>query len=126
ANGPSPPALPSGPESDAETASPPATADAGQPGEQSPTQKSMPAPSSTAPTSKHGPDDLPSTLPSSSAQRPAATAPLPARPPIIPADERKWTEIKNSDKLSDFYEFVLKYGKSPRIPDAQDRIAELE
>jgi non-specific serine/threonine protein kinase len=96
-NGPSPAALPSGPKSDAATAS------------------------ASAQTN----DRLPSTLPSPSAQRPTDTA----RPPVSPpaqADERKWAEIKDSDKLSDFYGFVLKYGKSPRIPEAKTRIAELE
>ncbi|MGH9645322.1 MAG: hypothetical protein ACRD4E_00775, partial [Bryobacteraceae bacterium] len=125
-NAPSPPALPSGPKSGAETASPPAKSGAGQSGEQPPTQQRVHAPSSTAPVGEQTNDGLPSTLPSPGAQRPADTAPPPARPPTIPADERKWTQIKDSDKLSDFYLFVLKYGKSSRISEAKTRIAELE
>jgi len=125
-NAPSPAALPSGPKSDAETASAPAKPGGGQIGEQSPAQQSMPAPSSTAPTGKQTNDRLPSTLPSPSVQRPTDTARPPVSPPLVPADERKWAEIKDSDKLSDFYGFALKYGKSPRISEAKTRIAELE
>ena len=125
-NAPSPAALPSSPKSDAETESAPGKSGAGQIAEQSPTQQSMPAPSSTAPTGKQANDRLPSTLPPPSVQRPADTARPPVSPPPVPADERKWAEIKDSDKLADFYGFVLKYGKSPRISEARTRIAELE
>jgi serine/threonine protein kinase len=125
-NVPSSPALPSGPKSDAETASALAKSGAGQPGEQSPTQQSMPAPSSTAPTGKQTNDRLPSTLPSPSAQRPTDTARPSVSPPPVPADERKWAEIKDSDNLSDFYGFVLRYPKSARISEVKTRIAELE
>lgn len=56
----------------------------------------------------------------------AATVKPPVHAPTVGADERRWREIKDSDRLADFYAFQLEFEKSPRRRDAAVRIAELE
>jgi hypothetical protein len=46
--------------------------------------------------------------------------------PSISPDEQRWAAIKDSNKLEDFYAFVLTFKDSPRARDAQARIRMLE
>ena len=55
----------------------------------------------------------------------APPAPAPAPPPIA-EDDRRWAEIRDSDKLADFMTFQLSFPKSSHSQEASARIHALE
>ena len=53
---------------------------------------------------------------------------LPAKPavPVVAEDDRRWSQIRDSDKLADFMAFQLSFPKSSHSQEASARISALE
>jgi len=110
------------------TSEPPPTSVKATPEERADTPRTEPLPSARAPEPPRAQPAEPPQPTRDEPPQPSRDEPpaKPAAAPVVAEDDRRWAQIRDSDKLADFMAFQLSFPKSSHSQQASARIRALE